>query len=302
VIKEGGIHTAPDKVEAIKLWEPPTSMTELRSFLGLANYYRRFIKNFAKVARPLTELTKKDAEFKMEGEALEAFRTLKEKLAEAPVLKIPDPSKPFRVTTDASDFAVGAVLEQEGATGWHPVAYHSKALNDAQKKWPAYDKELLAIMEATEKWRPYLADAHFDVFTDHMPLKYLHTKDKLPHRHANYLDWLSRFDFEVHYKPGRANTAADALSRNPVLKQLHVMITVEADPELVERIKKGYDSDPFFSGVKKTLLGEGAAMPHRSHILRQFRLASDGLLYQQEAISASEIRLLPSKETTGGQK
>jgi hypothetical protein len=132
--KEGGIYTTPDKVEVIKMWKLPTNVAELRSFLGLASYYRRLIKNFAKVAYPLTELTKKDIEFKMEDEALEAFKTLKEKLKGAPVLKIQDLSKSFRITTDASDFAIGAVLEQEGIVGWHPVAYHSRALNGAQKK------------------------------------------------------------------------------------------------------------------------------------------------------------------------
>lgn len=124
------------------------------------------------------------------------------------MLRMPDPSKPFRVVTDASDHATGAALEQEHDGTWHPVAFLSKALNPVERNYPAYDKELLAIIKATEHWRSYLITQRFDVYTDHMPLRYLHTKDKIPRRHLDYLDWLSLFDFDVHYKPGRTNQVA----------------------------------------------------------------------------------------------
>jgi hypothetical protein len=120
-------------------------------------------------------------------------------------------------------------------------------LSDAEKNWATYDKELLAIKHATEKWRPYLVSGHFDVYTDHMPLQYLRSKSKLPRRQIDYLDWLAQFDFTTHYKPGTQNAVADALSRRREEEVLNTMVTVEESDEFLEVIRVGYDNDPFFA-------------------------------------------------------
>jgi hypothetical protein len=196
------------------------------SFLGLTGYYCRFTRNYANIARPLTELTKKGVKFEWSAEAQAAFEDLKHRLVTAPVLRILDVDKLFRVVTDASDFAIGAILEQQDSNGkWHPCAFTSKQLKTVERNWATYDKELLAIKHSTEKWRPYLASNHSDVYTDHVPLRYLRAKSKLPRRHVGYLDWLAQYDFTTHYKPGSLNAGADALSRRPdMITLLHGLI------------------------------------------------------------------------------
>jgi deoxyuridine 5'-triphosphate nucleotidohydrolase len=248
VVSERGLETASDKVDKIKDWPIPKNVSEVRSFLGLTGYYRRFIRNYAKVAGPLTELTKKDTKFDWRTEQQEAFDELKQRLITAPVLKIPDVTKPFRVVTDASDYAIGAILEQQDDEGkWHPCAFTSKQLKKAERNWATYDKELLAIKHATEKWRPYLASGHFDVYTDHMPLQYLRSTSKLPRRHIDYLDWLAQYDFTTYYKPGTLNAGADALSRRPDLMTLYNITTLEGSDEFLDEIRRAYDEDPFFA-------------------------------------------------------
>jgi hypothetical protein len=280
-VSKDGIHTAADKIEAVKNWPLPTNVSEVRSFLGFTGYYRRFTKDYARIAQPLSALTQEGTEFNMEGKPTAAFRRLQESLINAPILRTVDPSLPFTVTTDASDYAIGAVLEQEDQIGRRPVAYYSKTMNSAQRNWPAYDKELFAIMEATRVWKPYLSSAHFDVYTDHMPLKYLHNQTRLPKRHVGYLDWLSQFDFEVHYKPGKLNTAADALSRRADLLTLNVAISIGAEERYLKQIRDGYDRDEFFTGVKSLLLGEGNGVNSDGRrAQKQFRLGSDGLIYE----------------------
>jgi deoxyuridine 5'-triphosphate nucleotidohydrolase len=280
VVSGDGIKPMADKVEAVRKWPVPKTVTEVQSFLGLANYYRRFIPNFAKIAGPLTELTHKDKEFQMTDAALQALQELKDRLTNAPVLRLADPHLPFIVTTDASDYAIGAVLEQEENGVRRPVEFYSKTLNKAQRNWPAYDKELHAIIEATKHWRTYLMGKHFTVYTDHMPLKYLRNKDRLPHRHVEYLDWLSLYDFEVHYKPGKANRVADALSRRSDLKELNALLLIEADQEFVQAIVDGYAEDLFFSGVRRFLRGEDHEIPHQRRLRRQFRIDERGIIYE----------------------
>lgn len=279
MVSSKGIRPMNDKLEAIHNWPLPKTVTEIQSFLGLANYYRRFIRDFAKIAKPLTELTHKDRTFEMSEEAINAFETLKKQLTNAPVLRLADPALPYVVTTDASDFAIGAVLEQEEDGVRKPVAYYSKTLNRSQRNWPAYDKELFAIIQATKQWRTYLSGRKFDIYTDHMPLKYLHSKEHLPHRHADYLEWLSMFNFDVHYKPGKMNRVADALSRRADLKELNAAIRIEADNEFVRRIVDGYADDNFFDGVRRFLRGEECNVPNTRSKARQFRMDEQGIIY-----------------------
>jgi hypothetical protein len=171
-------------------------------------------------------------------------------------------------------------LEQVENGVRRPVAYYSKTLNKSQRNWPAYDKELYAIIQATKQWKPYLAGKKFTIYTDHMPLKYLHSKEHLPHRHADYLEWLSLFDFDVQYKPGKANRVADALSRRIDMKELNVILRVEVDDELVQEIVNGYDRDRFFNKVRRFLRGEEVDIPNPRSKARQFRMDARGIIYE----------------------
>jgi hypothetical protein len=295
IVSDGGIKPVHDKIEAIRSWPLPKTVTEVQSFLGLANYYRRFIENFAKIANPLTQLTHKDKVFEMDKEAIRAFEELKERLINAPVLHLAQPDLPFVVTTDASDYAIGAVLEQVEDGVHKPVAYYSKTLNKSQRNWPAYDKELYAIMQATKQWRTYLAGRKFTIYTDHMPLKYLHSKEHLPHRHADYLEWLSLFDFDIHYKPGKSNRVADALSRRVDMKELNAVLRVEADDEFMRAIVNGYTRDRFFDKVRRFLRGEEVNIPNPRSKAKQFRMDSQGIIYE---VRRDEPRVcLPKGET-----
>jgi hypothetical protein len=155
-ISKDGIAVDPRKIDTIKNWPAPTNVSEVRSFLGLASYYRKFVEKFSTVATPLTALLHKDNEFEWNEKAQEAFDTLKEKLITTLVLLLPDPEKPFTVTTDASDYAIGAVLTQDQGKGEQPVAYESRKLSPAEQNYATHEKELLAIVYAIRVWRMYL--------------------------------------------------------------------------------------------------------------------------------------------------
>ena len=156
IISSKGISTDPKKITTIQDWPQPKNIKELQSFLGLCNYYRRFILDYSKVAAPLTDLTHKDTPYHWSDHCDQAFLELKKRMTEAPVLAIPDPELPFEVTTDASDFAVGGVLSQDQGQGSQPVAFTSRKMNPAERNYAAHEKETLAIMHALSKWRVYL--------------------------------------------------------------------------------------------------------------------------------------------------
>lgn len=168
VISSGGVYTDPQKVAAVRDWPTPITLKQLRGFLGLTGYYRRFVKDYGKIAKPLTDLLKKDAFHWTEG-SNQAFMALKQAMITAPVLALPNFSKEFIIETDASGQGIGAVLMQEG----HPIAYISKALSDRFQTLSTYEKEMLAILMAIKKWESYLVDRHFVIKTDHQSLKYL---------------------------------------------------------------------------------------------------------------------------------
>jgi hypothetical protein len=203
------------------------------------------------------ELTHKDKEFVMLDAEMNTLEELKSKLISASVLRLSNAKLPYIVMTDASDYAIGSVLEQKEDNVMRPVAYCSRTLTKSQRNWPTYDKELYAIMQATKQWRTYLAGRKFTIYTDHVPLRYLRNKEHLPHRHADYLDWLSMFDFEVHCKPRKLNSVADALLRREDLKELNAILALEADETRIVQIVQGYDDDPCSAGVKSLLSGKG---------------------------------------------
>lgn len=217
IISPHGISMARDKVETIATWKQPDSKRAVQSFLGFANFYRRFVRNYSSLVKPLTDLTRSNSEFLWTDEATHAFEALKSAILSGPILLHPDPTKPFTVETDASDFAIGAVLSQESAftKKLHPVAFFSRKLLPAELNYTVHDKELLAIVNALKHWRHYLVGSHhiIDIFSDHKNLTFFQTRRLLKQRHARWSEILSEFNFRLCYRPGKLNTVADALSR-----------------------------------------------------------------------------------------
>ena len=177
IITTEGSYPDPEKVKVIYQLEPPKTVREVRAFLGMTGFYRRYIKQFSEIARPLTQLTKKNTRFAWSTEAQEAFEILKECLTQAPILAYPDVSRSYKLYTDASNYAIGGILTQENESGEHVIQYLSHKLTAGQQKWPVIEKEAYAIVYAIRKLRPYLYGAKFTVYTDHKPLKSLFTAE-----------------------------------------------------------------------------------------------------------------------------
>jgi len=213
VVSAEGVEMEPEKVKAIRDWPVPKTQKDIRSFLGLAGFYRRFIKNFSKISAPMTALLKKDAHFEV-GEKQElAFKELKAAISSAPILANPDPELPFTVVTDSSGFAIGAALCQNDGTGSRPVAFMSKKLLPAEMNYPTHERELLAIVCALKEWRHYLFGNHFTVLTDHRPLQHIQNQPHLSARQTRWSEFLQQFDLTIEYQQGKSNVVADALSR-----------------------------------------------------------------------------------------
>jgi len=210
-----GIRMDPEKVEAIVKWEAPTSVKAVRSFLGFANFYRQFIRNYSSITTPLTELTRKDTGFRWTDAADRAFTTLKRLFTTAPILLQFDPDRETVVETDSSGWAVGGVLSQYDDDGLlRPCAYFSKKNAPAECNYEIHDKELLAIIRCLQQWESELASlSHFTIITDHKNLRYFMTLRRLTERQMRWADILSRYNFSITYRPGKQNERSDALSR-----------------------------------------------------------------------------------------
>lgn len=213
VLDEYGLSMENDKVKAIQEWPRPKNRKEILSFLGLAGYYRRFIKNFSQLALKMTELLKNDVEWNWTAEVERSFQSLKQVITSAPLLRSPDQAKPFVVTTDASGFAIGAELSQEFDGQLQPIAFMSKKLSSAERNYPVHEQELLAVIQAIREWKCYLDGQKFKVITDHKSLIYLQKQPHLSSRQTRWVEFLAQFDFDMEYKSGKLNTVADALSR-----------------------------------------------------------------------------------------
>jgi len=213
-----GLRVMQDKVDAVQKWPVPRNASELRSFLGLAGYYRRFVERFSQKAAPLHELTHTadGTVYKWLPRHQTAFEELKAALKAAPVLALPDPDRQYTVNTDASDFATGAVLQQDFGHGLQPIAYMSHKMSDAETRYPTHDKEMLAIVNMLGEWRTYLQGRQpftIRIMTDHNSLQYFMTQPSLSARQSRWLDKLADFDFKIEYIRGPTNVVADALSR-----------------------------------------------------------------------------------------
>jgi hypothetical protein len=211
----GRVGISPSKVAAIQNEEPPKTKRGIRRFLGITNYHRRFIKGYSAMARPLHELTK-DVPFDWNEDCDRAFQSLKEALTMAPVLALPKDEGIFRLETDASDVATGAVLYQAQEDGtFRRVGYFSKSYNDAEKNYTTYDKEMLTIMRALGEWMSLLIGARepFEVHTDHRNLTYFRDPQKLTSRQANWTTKLQDYDFVIKHISRKSNVPVDVLSR-----------------------------------------------------------------------------------------
>lgn len=217
VVERGQIKADPDKVKAVADWPKPSNRRELQRFLGFANFYRRFIRNYSAVASPLTKLTSVKLTFSWSPEADRAFEHLKHLFCSAPVLCHPDPSAQFVVEVDASESGVGAVLSQRSSSDqkFHPCAFFSRQLTAAEKNYDVGNRELLAVVLALKEWRHWLEGASqpFLVWSDHKNLAYLRSARRLNSRQARWALFLGRFNFTLTYRPGSRNVKPDALSR-----------------------------------------------------------------------------------------
>lgn len=219
VVDKQGLQTNPDKITAIENFPVPTTTTEIKRFLGLVGWYRRFIKDFSTLAAPINSLLhgrKKGQPIVWNAEADEAFGKLKLCLISAPVLASPDFSKTFHIQCDASNVGVGAVLYQEEDGLEHPIAYISKTLTRCQQKYTVTELELYSVIVALEKFRSYVEGTHFVIHTDHSSLKWLHSLSNPSGRLARWAIQISKYDCEIVHRKGSANVVADALSRGPV--------------------------------------------------------------------------------------
>lgn len=218
MIDSQGVHVDPAKIEAIKDWAAPTTPTEVRHFLGLAGYYRRFIEGFSKIAKPLTKLTQKNVKYEWGDKEEEAFQLLKEMFCSAPILALPEGSEDFVVYCDASHKGLGAVLIQREKV----IAYASRQLKKHENNYTTHDLELGVVVFALRIWRHYLYGTKCVVYTDHKSLQHILNQKELNMRQRRWIELLSDYDCEIRYHPGKANVVADALSRKERIPPLRV--------------------------------------------------------------------------------
>nr|CAN64786.1 hypothetical protein VITISV_014071 [Vitis vinifera] len=260
-IRDGKLMMDDSKVKAIQEWDPPTKVPQLRSFLSLVNYYRRFIKGYSGRAAPLTDLLKKNKAWEWDERCQHAFENLKKAVTEEPVLALPDHTKVFEVHTDASDFAIGGVLMQER----HLIAFESRKLNDAERRYTVQEKEMTAIVHCLHTWRHYLLGSHFIVKTDNVATSYFQTQKKLSPKQARWQDFLAEFDYTLEYKPGSANHVAGALSHKAELTSM----TSQPQGDIMDLLREGLQHDP----MAKSLI----ALAHEGKTKRFW--VEDDLLY-----------------------
>ncbi|CAG8646030.1 3855_t:CDS:1, partial [Ambispora leptoticha] len=222
IVGKEGIKPDPTRIKKINEWKAPENVRDVRVFLGTMNYYRRFVKNFSAIAKPLTELTKKDVKFKWTGEEVEAFQLLKHKMIHDVMLKGPNwqdaknGSKPYQMSTDACDTALGVVLEQvDDQNKLRPVTFESRKLNSHEVNYTVTERECLGVVFGCNMCERYVAGTMFDVWVDHQALEWLFNKALLKGRLMRWVIALQTFDFKVHYKPGKKHGHADGLSRYP---------------------------------------------------------------------------------------
>ncbi|TPX54573.1 hypothetical protein PhCBS80983_g05887, partial [Powellomyces hirtus] len=325
IISQDGIAMDPKKIDAITSWEQPSTVKGVQRFLGFANFYRRFIKDYSKIASPLTALTKKDSTCQWTPATESAFQRLKSAFTTAPILVHADPQKPFIVETDASDFALGAVLSQpDHENNLHPVAFHSRKFTKEEINYKIHDKELLAIVDSFEEWRHYLVGAEHQVtvYSDHKNLQYFMSTRKLNRRQARWSLFFADFDFVITYKPGSLQGHADALSRRTELElqegeeachsqetqiliperlKLLATLPTPTDDAFLQEIKYATASDNFAQNIISQLNNNHASETSKEHTKR-FKVHDGILLYDSIVyVPTRDLRLRALEDTHDNQ-
>ncbi|KAL0541183.1 hypothetical protein IC582_021222 [Cucumis melo] len=279
-VSSKGVEADKEKIRAMLEWPIPRNIKELRGFLGLTGYYRRFVANYGTIAAPLTRLTKKN-NFHWTAKTTVAFEQLKAAMVTLPVLALPDFQQPFELETDASGFGLGAVLSQNK----RPIAYFSQKLSETAKEKSVYERELMAIVLVVEKWRHYLLGHHFVVFTDQKALRYILEQRELIPGIQKWLMKLMGFDFEIFYRAGPENKVADALSRIPIEAQLNVI----AVPSIldVKVVEKEVQEDAKLKEIFEKVLTDPNSSPRYS--VRQGQL-----FYKGRLVLSKTSSLLPT--------
>jgi hypothetical protein len=281
ILTTEGIEVDPSKVEAISKWKQPSNVSEVRSFLGMVGYYRRFIKGFSIIAIPMTELLKKDNKFVWTPKCEESFQIIKKKLTTAAVLTLPDIHQDFVVFCDASRQGLGCVLMQNEKV----IAYTSRLLKPHEQNYPTHDLELAAKVHALKIWRHYLIGNKCHIFTEHKSLKYIFTQLDLNLRQRRWLELIKDYDLEIDYHLREANMVADALSRKPFGKkgtnflegwkkessQLNACLgdngSLEVKPMLEDLIRKAQRLDTETTGLMESVTPQVLPWPWHLYAL-----------------------------------
>jgi hypothetical protein len=273
VLSEEGVAVYPDKIRSITEWPTPKDVSDLRSFMGLARYYRIFIKRFSKIGCPITALQKKGTKFLWTQQCEERFQTLKHLLIHAPVLKINNPEAHFLVCIDACKEGLGGVLMQEGSV----ICYEYQKLNEHEVKYVTHDLELAAIVHALKMWRHYLLGRKFVLMTDHCGLRYLFDQRKLNARQARWMALLREFDFEIKHIKGKENRVVDALSKS--MKTIHLVAVSTCETDVKNRVRNAQEIDPFIQTVALYLEQEPSGVKYEG-----YQMTEGGLLTYRDRL------------------
>ncbi|GBG80460.1 hypothetical protein CBR_g30923 [Chara braunii] len=290
VLDGDDIKPEDNKIAAIRDWPTPRTLTELRSFLGLANYYRKFVRNFSTIAAPLRRLPRKETIWKWDKDCTSAMKKLKQALIEYPVLKVADLSLPFVVTTYASQYGIGAALQQDDGHGYRPVEFMSARMPSEKVATSTYERELYALRQALEHWKHYLLGRHFKVYSNHETLRWLKTQAKMTSKLTRWAAEIDQYDFELKPIKGKYNVVADALSRRADYFRA-IVHYLDIGKDLRQKIREAYAQDPIYSDLLKRVK-EGPETEPNYH-------TTEGLLFEKTNVfdrlcipSSEEVRSL----------
>ena len=301
MISADGVSVDPHKIEAVVNLKPPKNVSEVRSFLDLAGYCRKFVEGFSRIAAPLTKLTRKDVKYDWVDACQKSFEDLKDRLTSAPVLALPNGKDGFVVYSDASRQGLGCVLMQNDRV----IAYAYRQLKKHEENYPTHDLKLAVVVFALKIWRHYLYGVHCRIFTDHKSLQYIFTQKELNLRQRRWLELIKDYDCTIEYHPGKANVIADALSRRPEsslshmrsgylpllvdLRALGVILEVEDSeallatfhvrPLLMDQILAGQSQDPQIIKLKEEIEKGKKA---------EFQIRDDGMIVKGQRMCVPE--------------